>query len=50
MCGRFVDCLDTHIISFTDVKYTANVAKATRHHQKTPFSTKEEIRRGGIKK
>ena len=26
------------------------VAKATRHHQKTPFTTKKEIRRGEISK
>ena len=33
-----------------DIAYQRQVAKATRHHQKTPFSTKKEIRRGGISK
>ena len=32
------------------INNTANVAKATRHHQKHPFQAKKEIRRGEIQK
>ena len=46
----FVDCLDYLIISFTDVKCTANVAKATAHPNRTPFTKSKNHGGGNFKK
>ena len=49
LAGRWKDYAISSVDTL-DIAYQRQVAKATRHHQKTPFTTKKEISAGGNSK